>query len=264
MNPAHRNTLASLVACITIGASALAGQDTIAVGTATFHLKMHAPPNAAAMLGDELEMEMTGATDGRHVAMNMVIIDAGAMTGMHTTVIFALGGDSVHIGIVMPPALANGMPGMRMDLPVAMLGSSNPILGHVMDSVNNAMKDAVFRPLGTSATVAGFSCAEWEMVAGTDTTRTCVVPTSPALLALQARVRQMSGFDAMLAQFPGMAGVVRNAYGGTPMTAIRSSNARTGLVMELVSVVPEMPDKSVFELPADLKVMPLPGGGGNR
>ena len=264
MNPTHRRTLASLVACIAIGAASLAAQDTIAVGTATFHLKMHAPPNSAAVLGDELEMDMTGATDGQRVAMHMVMTGAGTMAGLDTRMIFTLGADTVHIGIVMPPALANGMPGMRMDMPTAMLGANNPMLGHVMDSVSNAMKDATFRALGTTSTVAGVSCAEWEMVAGTDTTRTCVIPASPALLALQARVKQMSGFDAMLTQLPGMATLTRNAYGGRAMTAIRTSNARTGLVMELVSFAAGMPDKSVFELPANLQVMPFPGGGGNR
>ncbi|MGH7523264.1 MAG: hypothetical protein ACREK8_03070 [Gemmatimonadales bacterium] len=260
MTQVHRSILATLVVCVA-GVSTAAAQDTVAIGTVTFHLKMHAPPNAVAMLGEELEMEMTGATDGQHVAMNMVMTGAGTMTGMSTRVIFALGNDTVHMGIVLPPPLANGMPGMRMDVPTAMLGAGNPILGHIMDSVSKALKDPVFRSLGTVATVAGITCAEWEMVAGTDTTRTCVIPTSPALLALQQRMGQMTGFHSMLMQLPGMAEMMRTAYGGKPMTAIRSINARTGTTMELVSVAPGVPDKSIFELPPDLQVMPYPGGG---
>ncbi|MGH7594610.1 MAG: hypothetical protein ACRELE_12275, partial [Gemmatimonadales bacterium] len=227
-------------------------------GTATYHMKMHLPDAVAAKAGSaEVDMQMIGATDGHRFAMDMVMGGDGRMAGMETKIIFTIGGDSVHIGLMMPPLLAaqSGMAGTRMDLPVSMMGAGNPTLAGILDSVSKAIVNPIFRALGTTAVVGGLKCAEWEMVAGNDTTRTCVIPMPAPILALKETMSTVSGMQALLANLPGMAEMQRKAYDGKPMIPLRTTNTRTGMTMEFVSFVPGPPVASAFELPADLRTM---------
>ena len=53
-------------------------------------------------------------------------------------------------------------------------------------------------------------------------------------------------------------------YGGeaAPMTAIRTTNAKRGMRMELTNYTPGAPDATQMDLPAGLQPMSMPGGGG--
>ena len=237
------------------GTTGIAAQ-AIATGTAVLRMKTQLPPTAAAEAGSaELDIQMTAWSDGHQVAMEMVMGGLGPAGGMVTRTIFTLGGDTVHFAMISPKlAVATGSPGMRMDLPLSSLGAANPILGGLMDSLSKVASTATFRSLGTTAVVAGITCAEWEMVAGGDTTRSCVVPTPPELLALQQAMAKMPGVGSLLAGLG--AEIQRKAFDGKPMAALRTTSAKVS--MELVSVVPGVPDRSVFQLPTGLKVMGAP------
>ena len=249
-----------------------------ATGTATFQMKVRMPESVQAVMpqGENISMHMILMTDGHRIAMEILSDIGQSATGAtHVRMIFSAAGDSVHVGIFLPPEAAaamGGASGMRMDLPISMVGASNPLFGHMMDSIGKSMTDSAgkpvqkpsYRSLGTSATVAGIRCEEWEIVGMGDTTRTCVIATPPALVALQQRLKTMSGMQGVIAQIPGMADMEKAAYGGRQMTAIRTETVKTGLHLELTSFTAAAPDAALFELPSDMQVMPMPGkpGGG--
>jgi hypothetical protein len=238
-----------------------------AAGSATFQIttQLAASSQAAAVVGSDLTMQITVMTDGHRVAMNIVpSISQSPMAGTQIKMIFTPGIDSVHMGILLPPELAaaGGGIGMRMDGPMSMMGSANAMLGGIMDSVGKAIGKPTYRALGKTSTVAGISCEEWETVAMDDTTLTCVIPTPPALLAMQNQLKTMSGMGAMMAQIPGMADLEKTAYGGRAMTAIRTIDTKRGMHMELTNYTPGAPDPTQMDLPAGLQSMPMPGGGG--
>lgn len=241
-------------------------------GSVTLKMSVTVPDSikAAAAVGRNIDMRMTIATDGRRLAMVVLPSTGQPMTdGMEFRIIYTFGGDSVQVGVLLPPAMAavpGGSPGMRMDMPLSMLGAGSPLLGTMMDSIGKKMTDSLgrplaaptFRSLGTSASVAGVTCQEWEVVGMGDTTRTCVIPTPPTLIALQERLLATTGLRGMMAQIPGLANIEQSAYGGRKMTAIRTTTVKSGLHVELVSYSTSIPDEATFTLPADLKPTPMP------
>ena len=270
------------IALLFATASPLAAQGGEA-GTATFQMTVHLPDSLKGKLpipiGGDLDMQMKYMMDGRRVAMEMA---PGALTpmlaGMRIRMTFTLGTDTMHVGILLAPemAAAGGSAGSRLDIPVSMLGAASPLLGSLMDSTARKMIDSlgktppVYHSLGTSATVAGMACEEWEAVRGTDTTRTCVIPTPRGLLALQEQFKTMTGLQNLMAQMPGLADMQKQAYGGREMTAIRTINVKMGIRMELTSFTPGVPDATQLALPDGLTLMPMPalptkpGGGGRQ
>jgi hypothetical protein len=236
---------------------------------------------AAGSLGGKFDMQMTAMTDGHRVAMEMIPnISMPMMAGMRMKYVFAIGGDTMHVGILLPPEMAaatGGGSGMRMDMPMSMMGAGNPLLGSIMDSIRKAMTDSLgkgmpqplYRSLGISSIVAGLRCQEWEALAMGDTTRVCVIPTPPALVALLAQFKMVTGLQSMMAQFPGMAEMEEQAFGGQRMTAIRMVMAKSGMRMELTNFTPGVPDAALMELPDGLQPMPMPAmpikpGGSDR
>ena len=262
------------VLCLFGAASPLAAQ--AAVGTVEFEMSVHVPESAAVPTpgGSDITMQITVMADGHRVAMEIVpTVSQSPMAGMLIKMLFTPGSDSIQAGLIFPPELAaaaGGGIGMRMDAPISMIGAGNPLLAGVMDSIGKAMKDSLAkggakptsRSLGTTSTVAGISCQEWESVGMGDTTRTCVIPTPPAVQALQDQFKAMSGMAALMGQLPGMAEMEKSAYGGRAMTPIRVDDRKTGMHMELVKYTPGAPDPARMELPAGLTPMPgMPGGG---
>lgn len=260
-------------------ASPLAAQ--AAVGTVEYTMSMHVPESAGIPVpgGTFVTMQWTVMTDGHRIAMEIVptVLSSPVMTGMVIKMIFTPGSDSMHMGIILPPALAaaaGGAPGMRMDAPISMMGTANPLLAGLVDSVGKAMKDSLakggarptWRSLGTTSTIAGVSCEEWESVAMGDTTRSCVIPTPAAVQALQEQFKAKSGMATLMGQIPGMAELEKSAYGGRAMTPIRMDSRRTGMHMEFVKYTPGAPDPARMELPAGLTPMPagMSGGGSQR
>jgi hypothetical protein len=270
------------VAFLFATASPLAAQ-RVAAGTATFQMTMHLPDSLKGKMpipiGSELDIQMRWMTDGRRIAMEMLPGSSVPMiAGKRVRVIFTFGGDTVHVGILSSPemaAAAGGSVGSRIDIPVAMFDSTGPLLGKLMDSIGKKMIDSLgktrptYRSLGTSATVAGITCQEWEIVVGTDTTRTCVIPTPSGLVSIEDQFKTLTGRQRIMFQVSGMAELHKQAYGGQEMTAIRTVNARLGMRMELTSFTAGVPEASLMELPEGLKPMAMPAlpikpGGGDR
>jgi len=260
-------------------ASPLAAQAV--VGTVEFTTSIHVPESAGVPVpgGTFVTMQLTAMSDGHRIAMEILptILSSPMMNGMLVKMIFTLGSDSIHMGIIFPPAIAaasGGGAGMRMDGPISMLGAGNPMLAGIMDSVGKAMKDSLakggarpsWRPLGTTSAVGGISCQEWESVVMGDTTRTCVIPTPPGLQAIQDQFKAMAGTATLMGQIPGLAEMEKDAYGGRAMTPIRSDNPKTHMHMEFVKYTPGTPDPARMELPAGLTPMPagMSGGGPGR
>jgi hypothetical protein len=243
-----------------------------AAGRVTFQVTVHIPDSMATAMPirGEISMQMDLMTDGKQVAFELVPSAAAIPAGMRIKLIYPLGGDSVHVGVMLPPemtGMTGGAPGLRMDLPTSMMSASNPLLAGIMDSAAKKATDAAgkpprYRKLGTTSTVAGLRCEEWEAVVNTDTTLTCVIPTPSALLAMQAQFKKASGMGDLMDKIPGMADLQKQAYNGAQVTPIRMSNSKSGMHMELLSYTPGAPNPDVFTLPANLQAMPMPGGGG--
>ena len=249
----------------------LAAQD-LPAGTITMQMRVHLPDSLKTPipLGNDINVQMSIMSDGHRLAMEVVPgASVPMLAGMRVLVTFTLGADSVHVGILLPPDLAasaGGSTGMRLDLPIATLGGANPLVARLLDSIGRTVTDSgrqamphpTYRSLGSSATVAGITCEEWEVVIQSDTIQTCVIPTPPALLALQQHVMSMPGVQRMMARIPGVADMRKEAYGGREMTAIRTENSRRGLHIELTSYRAGVPDATRLELPAGLQPMSLP------
>ena len=252
-------------------ASPLAAQ-TAPAGSAAFHMTMHLPDSLPMPIpiGDSIDIQMKMISDGHRIAMEITPnTSAPMLAGMQLKILYTLGGDTVHMGIVMPPAMlpaAGGSTGMRIDVPVSMLGAGNPALGKMLDSIGKTIADSVkkglprptFRALGTSAVVAGLTCQEWEVVTAADTMRTCVIPMPPALSALREQFAAMTGVKRLMTQFPGLADMEKQAYGGRHLLPIRTVGTRMHMRMELTSFTAGVPDSAQMELPAGLKPMAMP------
>ena len=245
----------------------LAAQD-VAAGSATFQIttQVAASSQAAAVVGNDLTMQITVMTDGHRVAMDVV---PGSMStiadgsGRSIKTIFTPGsrfGACRHPPSAQMAAMAGGGPGMRIDVSLAtidsaiknMSGNVDSSMRHAMDSVMTHIPRPEMHSLGTTSTVAGLQCENWVTIATADTVLTCVIPTPPALLAIQNQVKTMSGLGALFDQIPGMANCEKNAYGGRPMTTIRTIDTKRGMHMEMTSFTPGAPDATQMELPAGL------------
>lgn len=270
-----RHLLVALL--LAVPATSVAAQAANA-GRATFQMSIHIPDSLQSPIpiSGDLSVQMEMLTDGKRIAVDILPGASSSMpmlAGMRVKVVFGIGGDTLHVGVVLPPelsAMAGGGSGIRMDMPLGMLTADNPLLGGMMDSIKKTMADSMkkiaptYRKLKTTSTVAGLRCDEWETVVLGDTTRTCVIPTPAALTALMDRFKTMSGMGKLMEQIPGMADIQKKAYDGAQVTAIRTINAKSGLRMELTSFTPGAPPADAFELPAGLMAMPMPGGGGQR
>jgi hypothetical protein len=246
-------------------------------GTIVMSLRVKLPDSmkVPVPVGNTIDLQITLMSDGRRFATDLVPgpTMAAAMPmlqGIRIHAMYALGGDSLHAGILLPPALAGGAPGYRVDVALTMLDSLRRASSHLLDSIGKKLTDSIskvmphprYRALGTTATVAGLQCEEWETIVAMDTTRTCVIPTPVVLRALQDYVKKASGAQQLMDRLPGLSDAVKEAYGGRDMTSIRTVNVKTGLLIELVSYTPGAPDAAAFDLPPNL--VPFPGAPGSK
>lgn len=231
--------------------------------------------------GTAIDLEFTVMSDGRRVAVEMspgagLVAAMPMISGIRIHAMYALGVDSLHAGVILPPALAGGTPGYRVDVSLKMLDSLRRVGSHLLDSLGTKLADSVgkmlphptYRSLGTTATVAGIRCEEWQTIVAKDTIETCVIPTPLMLHMMQEYVKNALGAQRLIDQVPGLSDAARQAYGGREMTSIRTTSARTGLRVELVSFTSTPPDAARFDLPPGLLPMPgapgsKPAGGGN-
>lgn len=252
-------------------AAAALGAQAPAGGTATIAMSMRPGPDnpAAAMLpaGTALTMEMIYRTDGTRAMIETVIGGSIPMIeGMRSIVQFRFGSDTVVVASVLPPQMAAsaGMPGTRMEMTLPSMAAMLPGQQAKRDSATHAAESAVYRSLGTTSTVAGLRCEEWEIITAADTTRTCAIPTPPALAALSEKFSKAGGMASMLSQGPRLDAISKKAYNGRAMTAIRTDSPANGLHMELTGFTVGAPSPESMELPAGLQSIAMPGGGGKR
>jgi hypothetical protein len=246
-------------------------------GTLVMSIRVKLPDSmkVPVPVGNTIDLQITLMSDGRRLATDIAPGPAMAaampmLQGIRIHALYALGGDSLHAGILLPPALAGGAPGYRIDVALTVLDSLRRAGSHLMDSIGKKLVDSIskviphptYRALGTKATVAGIQCEEWETIIAMDTTRTCIIPTPVVLRALQDYIKKASGAQQLMDQLPGLSDAAREAYGGRDMTSIRTVNVKTGLRIELVSYTPGAPDAAAFDLPPNL--LPFPGAPGSK
>ncbi|MGH7594181.1 MAG: hypothetical protein ACRELE_10085 [Gemmatimonadales bacterium] len=225
--------------------------------------------------GTSIDLEFTVMSDGHRVAVEIApgagLVGAMPMLqGIKVHAMYALGVDSLHAGVMLPPALAGGAPGYRVDVSLKTVDSLRRASSHLLDSFGTKLADSVgkmlphptYHSVGTTATVAGIRCEEWQTIVAKDTIETCVIPTPPMLHMMQEYVKNALGAHRLIDQVPGLSDAARQAYGGREMTSIRTTNARTGLRLELVSFTSAAPDAARFDLPPNLQ--PFPGGIGTK
>ncbi|HEY4101982.1 MAG TPA: hypothetical protein VGM20_14010 [Gemmatimonadales bacterium] len=260
-----------------LAGSPLAAQG-VPAGRVVLSVTTHLPDSLKSRvpIGDSITLRISAATDGKRFAFGITPGELAAMpmlNGISVRAIYDKGADSLHIGILVPPsmaAMAGGGPGMRIDLSTSTIDSALKTVSGKLDSaashgIDSAAMRAMHPPmpamrsLGTTSTVAGMQCANWETITANDTVITCVIPTPAAIQAFQEQFKAKMGLAKLMERYPQLAQMQEQAYGGKPMTPIRMSESRLGMHMELVSITLGEPDPAEFQLPADLKPMPLPG-----
>jgi hypothetical protein len=246
-------------------------------GTIVMSIRVKLPDSMKVPIpiGNTIDLQISLMSDGRRFAADLAPGPSMAaampmLQGIRIHALYALGGDSLHAGVLLPPALAGGAPGYRVDVALTMLDSLRRASSHLLDSIGKKLADSIakvmphprYRALGTKATVAGLQCEEWETIIAMDTTRTCVIPTPEVLRALQDYVKKASGAQQLMDQVPGMSNAAKEAYGGRDMTSIRTVNLKSGLLIELVRYAPGAPDAAAFDMPPNL--LPFPGVPGSK
>lgn len=260
----------TLLAFASLLAAPLAAQS----GTTVWSIRMPIPDSlqGQTMGLTDVDLRLTLGTDGRRVGMQfdfgeamaaaLPTMDVSAMRIQATT---SAGGDSVSIGVVLPPELAammGGGIGMRLDLAIP---DSLDLRGWDLDSLVEANQREQPKPINTGRTdtVAGIACEEWRI----PTEPTAETPNPvPAHLCLATSVPALSAFNtAVERQLPGFAGrfaqwktAAREWFGGRDLVVVRSVIGEDEpIVVQLESVSAAAPDPSFFTLPMGLNPLPL-------
>ncbi len=238
-------------------------------GTSTWSMTVSIPDSLQAMTQgvSQVDMRMMVATDGRRVALQVepgpqVIASSTTtdMSGMRIQAVLNATGDSLAVGIVLPPELAAMMGseiGFRLDLPL----DSLKLPSGAADSLENRMADSVHhRPAATGEhdTVAGIGCEVWQTPAdstGEVVTMCMAEAPAPVKAATDVVKRHFPGFTSALERISKQQ---RELFAGRDMLPLRMT--MTGpqeVTMQLLSVSDAAPDPSFFTLPVDLSPFPM-------
>lgn len=192
-----------------LGAAApVAAQD--AGGTGVTLMRISLPdtlPAAMSQVGlNEINMRITYGTDGRRVASMMQFEQMGPAMGipldavlMH--MIWDSTTDSVQIGLTLPPELMESLGGGGGFAFAFVLPDSLPVPPGMGDSLMVAMEyaNASYRDLGTTATVAGLSCREYEMVTDSLTANVCLGQRPPGLKTMYTLLDRLPVVNEVMA-----------------------------------------------------------------
>ncbi len=186
----------------------VAAQD--AGGTGVTLMRISLPdtlPAAMSQVGlNEISMRITYGTDGRRVASMMQFEQMGPAMGipldavlMH--MIWDSTTDSVQIGLTLPPELMESLGGGGGFAFAFVLPDSLPVPPGMGDSLMVAMDNAnaSYRDLGTTATVAGLSCREYEMVTDSVTAKVCLGQRPPGLQLAYDLVERLPVISELMA-----------------------------------------------------------------
>lgn len=255
-----------LLAATLLVAAPLAAQ----TGTSTWSMTVEVPDSLQMMTQGvtQFDMRMIVGTDGKRIGMQ---IEPGPqmlarststdLSGARFQAILNATGDTVSLGLVLPPAMAGMMGGggigYRLDLPL----DSLTLPTGAVDSLEERMADSIRvhpEDTGERDTVAGIACEEWRTVDdSTGGTMTMCMAAQPAGLKAISDVLKghFPKFERAMAK---MAAEMRAEFGGRELMPIRMV-MRDGQRMraELLSVSDAAPDPSFFTLPLDLQPFPL-------
>lgn len=244
-------------------------------GTMTWSLRGDLPDTARAMAGlSEFELVFTIATDGTRLATQMTVgpTMAAAIAGMDLTTarlqaVTNVAGDSLSIGVVMPPELAaqmGGAIGFRIDMAIP---DSFPMPAMNVDSILEAADEGEMPRVtdtGRTDTVAGIACELWTMEPPLDsmpndstTITMCMAEPSPVMTAISDFMRERVpnfGFDLDEMKEAG-----KRFFGGRELVPVMvvMDLGNQEIVMRLMSISEAAPDASLFTLPDGLEPFPI-------
>ncbi len=243
---------------------------TAQTGTSSWAVTVTVPDSLQAMLQgtNQFDMRLTMATDGQRLAMQ---VEPGPemiarstttdLSGVRFQAILNASGDTLSLGIVLPPALATAMGatgvGYRLDLPLDSLNLPDG----AADSLRERMADSNrVHPVDTGerATVAGLPCEEWRAVNdSTGGTFTMCMTDPPAALKAATDVMERH-FPRFVTMMEKLSAEQRAEFGGRKLVPIRMvMQDDQRMTMELLSLSDAAPDPSFFTLPLDLQPFPM-------
>ena len=245
-------------------------------GTATWSVRTTLPDTLQATAGfSEVELLFTTATDGERLGFQMTVgpTMAASFVAMDLStarfqVVTNAAGDSLAMGIVMPPDLAaqmGGGIGFRIDMAIPD-SVPVPFAGMNMDSLMSAPEAETPSVINTGRTdtVAGLGCEIWTMSGPTDSIpvdsvaiTTCLAEPTPALTAIsELMLKRLPKLGLDIEQMREMG---RKYYGGRELVPIRMvlSIGTMEFVMQLESLSETSPGQSFFTLPEGLQPFPI-------
>lgn len=236
-------------------------------GTMVTLMRISLPDSLPAQVSqtglNEINLRMTYGTDGRRVASQMTFDQMDAAMGipldavmMH--LIWDSVTDSVQIGLTLPPELMEALGGGGGFAFGFVLPDSMPeVPGMTDDSLAVLMGNAnlAFRDLGTSATVAGFPCREYDMVSDSLTAKVCLGPRPPGMQTMYTLIDRLPVVGQVMAMWRKQE---RELLGQEGLATFRMSGdmGTGGFRMELASYAPGRPDASLFTLAPGLGPVP--------
>jgi hypothetical protein len=256
-----RRLLAILTAA-TIAAPTLAAQ----AATTTWNVRFSIPDSlqGRTMGVGEVDARFIVATDGNSVAMQaepgpMSSLNGGSGFRLH--VILPAAGDSVHLGVVMPPELAaqmGGGVGWRLSLAIP---DSLPIPILDPDSLLNEELPRTER-VGTTDVVGGISCNNWLLYSKPDSNGVaqppatiCVASTVPALKNIGSALERL--LPQLMYGIEKWADSNRRMFGSSDVTLVSySAGDDAPMMVQLESASETAPDASFFVLPPGLEPLP--------
>lgn len=264
--PRHPALCPALFALTCLAATpAIAPAQQAEAGTAVMLARISMPDTMPALqqMGlSELLMRWTYATDGRRVAMQVQFEGAQAVMGtplddflLH--LVFDPATDSVKLGLTLPPDLMDKLGGGIGFAFGFVLPDTIDLPAGMGDSVVVTMTDTDFsyRELGTTDTVAGVPCRDYEMAANGATAQVCLGQPPAALAAIN---RIMEQLPAIGTAFRTISARQRELLGHDDFFTLRmhSSFQGGGMDLELASATSGPPDPGFFTLASGLGPLP--------
>lgn len=211
---------------------------------------------------EELTLRITNATDGRRVAAMMTFEAMAPTMGvpldailMH--MIWDSATDSVQLGLTLPPELMEPLGGGTGFAFQFVLPDSLPIPAGMGDSLLVTMDNAnvSFRDLGTTATVAGLACREYEMASDSMTAKVCLGQRPPGLETTYRLIDRLPVINELMTAWRKQE---RELLGQEGLATFRmTGDMGTGSFhMELASYTAGTPDAALFTLAPGLGPVP--------
>lgn len=218
----------------------------------------------------EVDFRVTMATDGQQLAMQF---EPGAglaqsmstmdVSGMRLQVIVPAAGDSVIVGVVLPPEIAAQMGGgIGWRLGFAIPDSVTlPFIDADSIAAAQENQEAPVRT-GRSDVVAGFACNEWTMAIAGDSAG---APRQQATLCIADSLPMVTRItDAINRRLPKMGYDIKQwidnsatMFGNPNAAMLRATfEGDSPLTVQLESATATAPDPSFFALPAGLQPVP--------